>query len=504
MADNSFEPILAIAGVWISEFTDSNPKGEDKANGTAFFISPTLLVTAKHVLQDKNGDWHKGLHLTQVPGQYRVDFKKIHYHETLDIALIELDHFFNNNFFKIDFSKRDYTDDKYHVNIYAFDCDAKAFASEDNYKVNKLDQEFGQFTIPTSVKKGYSGCAVTLNTDIENIIGIIVARNKQHEPESFILPLYLCKEWLQNLNQKINDEHLASYLAPKIVNYIQTDQINNKIKLLAKFIGRPESAYLHVVKEFQQNRIVKACLCLHSSNENVPMDFAITLRARINNVSLEKIDLAQLEKLNLDDCYVLGADCWAFDENNQENFSSKEKFIYECISGISKELKIPEVNISEPGYQGRLYDEILNALKHITEPKILISEARISEKKSFFKFMKNRKIQKIKERFEWIQEINKEFELRAAKQPKGQTFMPLVLLFFIQVDKSLLSKANCHCFSLADISETSFDKWRTPIVNYFKADLYNRLETIKQKITPSLTYKQFLEHIESAFSTGKS
>lgn len=76
------DPRRAIVAVWYRE-VGSN--GEFLGSGA--FISPRLVLTAKHLVEDKKP---QEIRFDFISGQHAVPAEKIHVHEKYDIALIEL------------------------------------------------------------------------------------------------------------------------------------------------------------------------------------------------------------------------------------------------------------------------------------------------------------------------------------------------------------------------------------------------------------------------------
>jgi len=204
---------------------------------------------------------------------------------------------------------------------------------------------------------------------------------------------------------------------------------------LAKFIDRPKEAHHHVITELQQNRIVKACFFLTASKEDKPMDFGIALRERLKAEDPTELNIKLLRNFSDIDCTAFRFHPW--DEKHRDDFIGK------CLLGIGEALQT-RLSAQDPAQQKI---QIFNVLKNKKEPTVLFSDPVKSVKKQFFDFGSKKLVEQIDERFLWITQINTELE-SLAKEQGYQNIQPLVLLFCLKVEASLLTKVNVDVFVL--------------------------------------------------------
>lgn len=491
-------PEKAIVSIWAKPSNNVN----EQFIGTAFFISPSLLLTAKHVVQDKQSNkLFNSLNLGLVEGEDSVVFNERHVflHDRLDIALIRLDDLRKNlAFCRLDFNSDDYCSSD--VDVFGIDKGGvEGGIRRDKVKrinVGKRAGDVAGYTIPHSVKEGFSGGAVTLHSK-PNVIGIVLQRNSNKEQETLFLPLYQCKEWLEELNQKVKDQYLAGYLNPNTVatNTKQTyDQINKSVLALAKFIDRPKEAHHDIIKHFEQDRVVKTCLCLFASSDDKPIEFADTLGTRIGAGLIKKIDLDLLNNLDGFDRKILVPNPWDYEQ--------KEDFISDCLIKIGENLGLK--NHEMVGEQ--LLEDIFKVLNNAKKPKIMISDtSKKAVKANWMIFSKRKLLQKINERFAWVKEVDAQLEEMATGKNLQQGFKPMVLLFCLQVEAPILDKAkdSCHIM-LTKITKANFFDWRGAVVNMFdKSNLHEQLEPLEKQFGIGLAYGQFLIHLKSSLSPRK-
>lgn len=278
---------------------------------------------------------------------------------------------------------------------------------------------------------------------------------------------------------------------------IPDNEFKQSVLALAKFIDRPKEAHHHVIKELEQNRVVKACLCLFTSrSEDKPMDFAKTLRERLRAGCSTKIVRELLLNLDDSDCKILVSNPWDYDK--------RDDFITDCRIQIGEQLGIKYHDPSYPSDEDveKLQGEIFKVLKNAKKPIIMISEPIKPIKKGFLDFSGKKLIKKINERFAWIKQIDAQLENSQAERSLRQGFQPMVLLFCLQVKNSLLEKAN-RSFCLTKVTESDFIKWRASVINLFsESKLYDQLDQLRDRFKTALSYQQFLKHIESSFSPG--
>ena len=474
MATIAKSPKEAVVSVW------SGGVGSGTYIGSAFFVSPSMLLTAKHVLQHGNGELFEKLCLGLVQDEHQVCFnaKNIVRHPEKDVAVIKLDHpnekqpFCRLNLNTVDY--RSYTADSFGIHK-----DNQCRDETSHYTVGSLDREAGGYCYDTAVKPGFSGGPVSLHEKPE-AIGIVIQRDVK-EQETLFIPLYDCKDWLEDIHRQFPDAGLAGYFnhdKPSASQDYTTGQINRQILEMAVFIGRPEEAYKHFLNELIQSKaVVKACLCLYSSNKDKPALFAESLAVRLGAGLTSRLEPGLLAARESFDLKRLVTNPWDFD--------NKESFYATCLETIWDILRISSEQpaASTANRLAILQKGVLSKLSNRNMPVVFVSHGSIKPVKTgWFGLAKSQVVNKINERFEWIKQFNQQWRklLDEYLLTANPDIQPMVILFCIQVEDKLADTAK-RCFRLNKITVREFEPWVNAVHNLLsESNQFNKRAVNKQ------------------------
>lgn len=177
------DPRRAIVSIWLGAV---GPK--ENFQGSGAFVSPRLVLTAKHVVENKQPS---EVCLGLVAGQHAVPATRIHCHDKCDMALIELEREFKDqDLVRIDCqtsSLEGATLDLYGVNPDTLNRDQC-----NGYTLGTWDGRSGEYLFDHAQRKGFSGGIAVRDG---RAIGVISKRHKT-EQQGVIVPLYAVADWL--------------------------------------------------------------------------------------------------------------------------------------------------------------------------------------------------------------------------------------------------------------------------------------------------------------------
>ena len=177
-------PRDAIVSIW------GQAVGSGTFLGSGAFISPRHVLTAKHVLKKKTP---KSIYLGLVDGYNSIPVHKIHRHQKVDIALIELGRDFpEQGLVRLDCVTSAL--EKTNIVLYGVNPDTLHRDECQDYTIGTWNARTGTYLFDHAQRKGFSGgVAVSYGY----AVGVITRRHTS-EQQGVMVPLYVARAWLQN------------------------------------------------------------------------------------------------------------------------------------------------------------------------------------------------------------------------------------------------------------------------------------------------------------------
>lgn len=216
------DPRRAIVAVWYRE-VGSN--GEFLGSGA--FISPRLVLTAKHLVEDKKP---QEIRFDFISGQHAVPAEKVHVHEKYDIALIELIRDFNDqDFVYIDYQNSNL--DAKTIDLYGVNPDTKSRDQCNGYTLGTWNSSTREYLFDHAQRKGFSGGIAVSNG---YVIGVISKRHTT-EQQGVMVPLYVVLDWLGpfiELKKELFSSEIPSAPRSQIAQIEFTKKIREQVRSL--------------------------------------------------------------------------------------------------------------------------------------------------------------------------------------------------------------------------------------------------------------------------------
>ena len=178
------EPRDAIVSIW--------SQGGEHLDGSGAFISPQFVLTAKHVIKGKAA---KEVVLKLVDGHLEVRGKKIHSHDTIDVALIELSKPFSRQH-TIPLNCNPIDLDGKTLEFCACNPDSKAREYIGDYSLT-WDSESEDYLFSHQPRPGHSGGVAVFNG---YAVGVIV-EGHVNEQQGVMVPLYKLADWFSGFSE---------------------------------------------------------------------------------------------------------------------------------------------------------------------------------------------------------------------------------------------------------------------------------------------------------------
>lgn len=179
---NQPDPESAIVSVW-------HEKVGGTFLGSAVFIAPRYVLTAKHVVDSTK--YPKGFYLGLVAGQHSVPAKSIHSHDQLDMVLIELDKDMEGQHcISLYCEKSDLCSRK--VDLLAVNHEHFNREQRKDKTIANWEPDSGIYKVDHRVLKGFSGGVAVLDGFA---VGLMVKRHNDDQT-TLIIPFSLAYDWL--------------------------------------------------------------------------------------------------------------------------------------------------------------------------------------------------------------------------------------------------------------------------------------------------------------------
>lgn len=455
------------------------PMGErSKFIGSAIFITPKLLLTAKHVVQDKKtGDWFSDLRLDLVAGraEVKIDSARIRCHDNLDIALIALDEpDAEQDTSDVHLEETDFRNQK--VDFFGINDTNNSQDASYDHSTGIMDQAHKGYRFDHRVKKGFSGGAVALHGQ-DKVIGIISQRDREDQ-ETLFIPLYRCRELLLSTAVEFGDRHLQSYATSTSTPVAEPQvSISDFFFRSVLFVGRPQQAYQHVLNNLlgegqRPGTPVKACFCIFRNIEDAPSEFAVALGRRLENRIKQGISYELLNDKNAYQVEQIDISPWDFDR--------EEEFFSACLDTISAKLGL-DSSVSDDDHQ-KLFEKIVTRVKARKVPLILQSKSGgqcVAAR--WFGFLNTKIINKINRCHRWVENFNRRWQ-QAAASDTAQLQSCMAILFCLPVDERLMLSSSA-CFHLQSITPVDVSKWLDELENLLNGRSLYTKESVSQART---------------------
>ena len=450
----------SVVAVWKTYVPDGEKKEKDEFIGSAIFITPKLLLTAKHVVHDKKtGAWFSKLHLRLVAGREKVEINtvRIRCHPTLDIAVIALNEPDEEQDLSVAYlTETDFRNQK--VDFFGINDTNRSQDASYDHSIGIMDQAHHGYRFDHRVKKGFSGGAVALHEQNE-VMGIISQRDTENQ-ETLFIPLYTCRDWLLAAATEFGDSHLQSYATPKpMAASKQQVPITNFFSESVLFVGRPQQAYQHVLNNLLgegqlPGSPVKACFCVYRNIEDAPSEFAVALGRRLENRIKQGISYELLNDKNAYQVEQIDISPWDFDR--------EEDFFSGCLDTISAKLGLETP--ANGGNDQKEFEKIVARVKARKVPLILQSKSGgQSVAARCFGFLNAKIINKINRCHRWVENFNRRWQ-QAIASDAAQLQSCMVILFCLPVDERLMLSSRA-CFHLQSITPVDVSKWLDDLEN---------------------------------------
>lgn len=277
------DPRRAIVAVWYRE-VGSN--GEFLGSGA--FISPRLVLTAKHLVEDKKP---QEIRFDFISGQHAVPAEKIHVHEKYDIALIELIRDFDDqDFVYIDYQNSNLDAKK--IDLYGVNPDTKSRDQCNGYTLGTWNSSTREYLFDHAQRKGFSGGIAVSNG---YVIGVISKRHTT-EQQGVMVPLHVVSDWLGRfigLKKELFYSEISSAPIPPIAQIEFTKKIREQVRCLLDQ-PRAQSLYNEIVRRGDGESAVDILIPQQS-------DFSIEVIDLMYHATKDCLDKLVEQKLDLVD-----------------------------------------------------------------------------------------------------------------------------------------------------------------------------------------------------------
>ncbi|OAI13509.1 hypothetical protein A1355_13465 [Methylomonas koyamae] len=452
--------------------------GHSKFIGSACFVSPKLLLTAKHVVRDKaSGKSFEDLRLHLVDGRAEVEISSanLRCHDDLDIAIIALDEpDLEQIHSRITLKDNDFR--KLKVDFFGINDTNKSADASFDHSVGILDQDRHAYRFDHRVKKGFSGGAVSLHGQDE-IIGIISQRASDDQ-ETLFIPLYKCRDWLLDTAQELGDTHLQDYLKPAPLPQPQLP-IGDYFLHAIPFISRPRHAYSHILDNLlgtdsMPAKSIKACFCVFQHLEDSPLEFGDALGNRLGTGVKDGINRELLNGKNNYQLDALPVSPW--------NFDREDDFVRACLQAIANATSL-DLALNPDDDNASVCKQIVAKMRVRKVPLILLSDGSgspISAK--WFGLLNGRIVARLNRCQRWVANFNQLWQTEANQLAEGQHLLKLALIFCLQVD-ARLTPSSPACFELQKITPNNVAAWLDQTQGLLRASQQFPSQVISRLVT---------------------
>ncbi len=396
----------AIEDSLVAVFSARN--GQETFEGSAFFITPRHLLTAKHVVYDvqkKMVKSHTYLRLVHGHTKWNLSQDNFEFHESKDVALLTLAHPVSGQQHG-DLANIQAGHQGLAVSIWGVDKGSEARAPMKSHTLTTYDSDIHMYKLDHQVLGGYSGGLVAAG---ESLIGIVIQRHKEDQ-FSLALPLYELKEWVK------------SRIGSTVKHACRSGE--EYVYQLRVFIDRPKRTY-QVILDALDSQPVSGFVCVTVAyDHHEPREFGRTLAMRVSARNVENPYETLFDELKIDRLAApsLGIDFREIDSESQ--FHSKLlSAIYEELSGVqsrgSGEMTDKDKRIA-----------IIQRMQASPIPRIFLMYKNLTSVGMLQKLRGQSASRQIQRFAKWISSWNEQWSIHSMDEP----MQPLVVLLMVDVD----------------------------------------------------------------------